>query len=61
MLVQGQGPERTVDVRVDRKVTPDFVFWNTMYHEIAGGLRKPNPQVAGPGWEDLGDPTARGI
>ena len=32
-----------------------------MYREITGGLRKPDPQIAGPGWEDLGDPTARGI
>jgi hypothetical protein len=59
--VQGRSLERAVDVRVDREVSSDAEFRNTVYDEIRGGLRKTDPQIAGPVGEYLGDPPSRGI
>jgi hypothetical protein len=61
VLVQWRSIERAVDVGVVREVASDAIFRNTMYREIRGGLRKTDPQIAGPVGEYLGDPPARGI
>ena len=59
--LKGRTHKSCVDVGVVREVASDAVFGRTMYHQIRGGLRETDPQIAGPVWKDLGDPTSRGI
>ena len=59
--LQGRCLERAVDVRENRRISPNAVFGYTIYREIAGGLRKTDPQVAGPVWNYLGVPPSHGI